>query len=394
MNTKSHLSNKTRAHFNPVRHLTPERLSQALDNFNTGYLKSAALIWDTIERRDDVLQGVASKRKKSIARLDWEILTLEDSPEAKEHKKALEYFYNNLSSTHACDANEQGGLSLLIKQMMDSVGKRYAVHEIVYQPQGGKNLTATFRFVPLWYFENKSGQLRFLKNETDTLGIPLKPGAWMTTKSDGLMESCSVAYLFKHLPLRDWLVYCERNGMPGVKGTTDAQPNSPQWNAAREAVRDFGAEFHALMSSGTNIESIDLSSSGQLPYPALVERMDRAMAALWRGSDLSTLAKTAGTGATVQAQEASILEEDDASLISETLNAQVDRFVLKYLFGVERGKAYIRLLPQNDIKTHRTLELYERLNDLGVPLPLNTIRERLGIPTPTENEEILNTPSN
>ena len=35
------------------------------------------------------------------------------------------------------------------------------------------------------------------------------------------MEACSIAYLFKHLPLRDWLVYCERNGMPGVRGVNN-----------------------------------------------------------------------------------------------------------------------------------------------------------------------------
>jgi hypothetical protein len=77
-------------------------------------------------------------------------------------------------------------------------------------------------------FENRDGRLMFLLNEGATEGIDLEPGVWLVTVSDGLMEACSIAYLFKHLPLRDWLAYCERNGMLSVKGITDAPPNSTQ----------------------------------------------------------------------------------------------------------------------------------------------------------------------
>jgi hypothetical protein len=50
-----------RARFNPIKTLTPDSLSSMLDGFASGYLKSAALTWDAIERRDDVIQAVACK---------------------------------------------------------------------------------------------------------------------------------------------------------------------------------------------------------------------------------------------------------------------------------------------------------------------------------------------
>lgn len=382
--------NSWRSQINPIRALSPQSLTRILDAFNAGRLGEAALAWDAIERRDDVIQGVASKRKKSVARLPWEILTLDDSTEALQHKEALQFFYNNLTATHACDNNQSGGLSLLVKQMLDAIGKKYAVHEIVYKPLSGKQkhkLTASFRFVPLWFFENTAGNLRFLPSETATEGQPLNAGSWLITTGDGLMEASSIAYLFKHLPLRDWLIYCERNGMPGVKGVTEAQPGTPQWDIARHAVQDFGAEFNALMTRGTDIQPIDLSTRGELPYPALVERMDRALIALWRGSDLSTLAKNQATGVSLQSNETNLLQQDDALLVSETLNAQVDRFVFKHLFNVERGKAYIRI--QSNDMAHQDLELYRKLHELGVPLPLSHIQERFGIPHPQPNESTL-----
>ena len=79
-----------RLNWNPIRSLTPTSLARILDDFHAGKLRQAALIWDAIERRDDLLQGVISKRKKSISRLDWEILTLDNSEEAARQKEILE----------------------------------------------------------------------------------------------------------------------------------------------------------------------------------------------------------------------------------------------------------------------------------------------------------------
>jgi phage gp29-like protein len=123
-----------RARFNPIPSLTPTLLSAYLEAFRVGFFRNTALAWDAIERRDYKLQAVAPKRKKAVARHGWEILRVDDSPAAQQQKLALEYFYNHLTATNALEENETGGLALLIRQMMDAVGKRYAVHEIVWQP--------------------------------------------------------------------------------------------------------------------------------------------------------------------------------------------------------------------------------------------------------------------
>ncbi len=327
-------------------------------------------------------------------------MTLDNSPEAQSEKIALEFFYNNLTTVNAYNEHEKGGFSLLVKQMMDAVGKKYAIHEVIFRPVesdiGGlsgslshKLLTAEFRFVPLWFFENKNGQLHFIPQEEQTSPIRVEYGSWLVTSGDGLMESCSIAYLFKHLPLRDWLVYCERNGMPGVKGTTNARPGSEEWEIARQAVQNFGAEFHALMSRGTDIEAIDLGGRGELPYPKLVERMDSAMAALWRGADLSTLSQNDGLGISLQSEEKYLLEEDDAQMISDTLHEQVDKFVLKYLFGTTSPKAYFHLRPSSNKNLKNDLEIFRTLWTMGVPLSLNDLREHFGLSAPQSTDDHL-----
>ena len=119
---------------NPIRALTLERLASQIDAFQNGYLAEFALTADAMEQRDDMLKNVITKRKKAVTRHGWEILLEDCSDEARAQRDALDYFYRNLTCTHALRPNERGGFQLLIYQMMDAVGKGYAVHEILWKP--------------------------------------------------------------------------------------------------------------------------------------------------------------------------------------------------------------------------------------------------------------------
>jgi phage gp29-like protein len=228
-----------RSRFNPLRGLTPQLLSVYLDNFMLGFVAYAALVWDQIEKRDDIIRNVASKRKKALAKYKRKSFQREQTPEAQSHAQALDEFYDNITVVNALDQNETGGFPLLVRQMMDAVGKYYAVHEIVWQP--GEILTAELRFVPLWFFENRSGRLQFLKLPLGGAnGEPLEAGGWMITKGDGIMEACSIAYMFKNMPLKDWVSYSDKYGTPGVLGQTNAAKGSE----AGEALKARRQAFH------------------------------------------------------------------------------------------------------------------------------------------------------
>ena len=348
-----------RARFNPIPSLTPPLLSSYLESFRLGFFRNIALTWDAMERRDYTLQTVAAKRKKSVARRGWEILTVDDSPAAREQKAVLEYFYNHLTATNALEENETGGLALLIRQMMDAVGKRYAVHEIIWQPckrlmvdDGGVDcgretvttgLTATFRFCPLWWFEGTRGRLRFLESEFAIYGVDMAPGGWLVTAGDGLMEACSVAYMYKSIPLKDWISCSEKFGMPGIVGRTDATLDSAEWNEFAAAVQKFSSDWSAVFNRDNTVELVETKNQGESLFATLVDKMDRAMTALWRGGDLSTMSVRNAAGASLQQNEADILETDDAQMISETLTTQVSRYVLQYHFGDAPPLAYIKI---------------------------------------------------
>src|SRR5688572_21464682 len=403
MNLNTHInSNRLRRalrwRFNPIRNLTVDTLAAQLDAFDAGYLREAAETWEIIERRDDILRSVVPKRKKALARHGWVVLPARElqaheEAESKRHIAALEYFYRNLECSNAVDSNERGGFSLLVRQMMDAVGKRYAVHEIIWRPKADGTLTASLRFVPLSFFENTTGQLRFLENETAMQGTPLKDGEWMVTVGDGLMVASSIAWMFKNLSLNDWSLYSEHNGSPGLRATTSAVRDSAEWKAVEAAVADIYNGLPVVTNTGEDIKVVDLAVGGNIPFPALVERMDRVMAAMWRGADLSTLSRDRGYGASLQEKEACVLEEDDAEMISETLRRYVDRWVIRYLFGENvEPLARVKLLVAGRECTVDDVQIDQFLLKHGAPLSVASVMERYGRAMPQPGEPLLNAP--
>ena len=390
-----------RTRFDPLPTLSPQRLVEYLQQFERGYLGLAARTWEAMERRDDRLASVSAKAKSALARYGFEVRVRPNLPlalreEAAKHQAALEYLYSHCTVTNAVREDEQGGFSLLVRQMADAIGKKYSVHEIVWEPSASGTLTATFRHAPLWFFEATSGKLRYKPQEGAATGIDMDPEAWLVTVGDGIMEACSVLWVYKHLPLHDWLAYSEKFGLPYLLGKTQAIFNSQEWLAMVSALRGFGNDGAAVVGGADDIVPVKVGSGSEAtPFPGLVERSERAMSILWRGADLGTQAHSGsgqGQGASLQGDETAALDEDRAAGLTESL-ASVSRTAIKYLFGESvQPLAYVRLKTQvaQDIQLDLAVDAFLLSN--GAPLGLADVLARYGRPTPGADEPLLKPP--
>lgn len=369
-----------RGRFNPIKGLTPEKLGAWLEGLDRGELRGFAQVADKIRRRDPQIASVTAKRSRAVALLDYEILTTEKSPAAEAQKEALAFLYNHIRVGHALDGNQSGGFSLLVSQMMRAVGDKYACHEIVWEPLAttadGPRIKAELVYIPLWFFENTTGRLRFLADEFSLYGRDLEEDGWLVTVGEGLMEATAVAYIFKNLTLKDWVYYSEKFGFPGVHGKTDAAFGSDDWNRFVEAVQSFGNDFSVVTNLTGEIKELSFGAKGELPFPKLCDYMDRALAILWRGGDLSTMSAGDSTGSNAQEEETEAIAEADAKMISETLNEQIDRPALRHLFGDADPLAYISIRPKTrtDVAQERSTD--EFLIGAGVPIATDDLAKR------------------
>lgn len=370
--------------------LTVEKLRAWLRDYNIGYIKFWALMAQVMLDRDDTLKTVSEKRAAAIGRKKWTIQIQEgqqDNPQAKKQQKALEYFYNNLRVSSVIDQNTVGGANLLARQMViNATAFKHSPHEILWRQSSADGVlkcTAQINSVPLWFFENRTGRLRFLPNDTAWDGVDLARNGWIVASGAGVMQACSIMYLFKMMSLGDWVRFNEQHGIARVIAETKAPVGSEIFKSFEKAVEMIwkGANGTINSESGT-IKTLDFGTTGELPFQPLVERCDRGMASLWRGADLSTISATAGDagqGASVQGDEKDSLEDDDCQMVSETLQLQLDPLVLEMVFGPEtEALAYFSIGGQGKVNAGVEMATDTGLWNMGVPLDTEELYERYG----------------
>lgn len=383
--------------YNPIRSATPASLARALEAFEIGDLREAALLFESIAERDDTLMSVKPKREKEVSQLDKQVMAIPGSgAEGEAHKEILEDFWNNVAAINAYDRNQKGKFRRLVKQMMTSVSFRYAAHHIVWSVRDGK-LRATFEFVPLWLFENRTGTLRYLENPWATEGKILADGEWLVTAGDGLMIACSIGWSAKRNAFNDWLIFSAKFSVPGTLGRTSAAKDSPEGKAMHEAVRTFGHDWAGVIygDDGTHDEPIKIiqaaGNPSGMPMPAVVERVDRKFAALYRGADLSTMSAGSGegSGASLQGREGDILLADDAETINETLE-EISKKVIEWHFGfgVEPLAKLELIVPKREDTTSLVTDACS-LADRGARVSTSALLDRLSLQTASDDADVL-----
>ena len=382
---------------NPLRSLTAQSLVRALNNFQYGDLREGAILFEAIAERDDTIPGVKGKREKEVSQMDCAVVIKgEKTPEAEDHKTALEDFWNNVTAVNAYDRDERGGFKRLVKQMMTAVSYKYACHHIVWEPRRA-GLRATFQFVPLFLFENRTGALRYRQDPFAYEGELMDRDRWMVTKGDGLMIPCSIGYFFKRDGINNLAIFSDKFSVPGVVGCTSAAKGTPEGDAMRDATASYANDWAATLynvEDPTKLPIHLIQSNGNpsaMPMPAIIERVDRKFAALYRGGDLSTMSSKdgQGQGASLQGGESEINKAADAATVEETL-AQVSRQVIEYYFG--RGVnplAEVKLRDGRKEASSEKLNAATTLADRGAKVSLSEIAAEMEVSLADEGEETL-----
>ncbi len=384
--------------FNPLATLTAASLSAALDGFGAGVLMPAARLWEEITRRDETIASVKAKREETVAARDWTVQALDESPAALDQAAALRHFYRHLRAAHALQRHTTGGFPLLATQMMEAISFGYAAHHLIWQPDARRPLTlpsgrvvpaltATFEYVPLEFFEARTGELRFLGIDLGFNGDPLAPGQWLVTTGPGLMRAASILHYYKRLAQHDLINFSEKFGTPGLVVHTTAGKDSPEGRGAANLARSLAGNYRGVQY-GAEENKIELvwpqggSNSANLPMTAIMDDCKRALATLYLGEDLSTLSRVGqAIGASVQGEDRARRERGDCARIQETLNAAIDPVVLRWFFG-DDAPVLARLVIDVPVYEDRALlgNLVQQMVNLGMRVPVTEVARRLNVP--------------
>ena len=396
---RAEISNRMR--YNALYMLDPDVLVRHLSAFAAGDIAGLEHVIEDFENRDDKMKIGAFKMAAAVASKPWEVRIAkgeEDNERARLHKEVLTRFWNRIEVTDAFCRNRKGGVRLLVKQMMSAESRVYAVHDLVWNVRGDGELTATFTQIPAWCFENRTGELRYLREPGAYTGEPMRAGEWLVTVGEGVGVTAAILAMSKRLSWNDWLLFSEKCGMPLILGNTGAKENSPAWNALLSAIAAIAPKTGILTDLNSKMQAVQIGgSSGQATYKDLVETVDRAISALYRGGDLATMSSTQGegTGSDAQDGESELMDGDGCAMVSETLHNQIDRFVIRFTCGDFEPLAGIVINPPAETTDiDREIKIDNHLAALGVKLSKADALQRYVRTEAESDDDALQTPPN
>ena len=373
-----------RMRYNALFALDPNVLVRHLVAFNSGDIAGLEHVIEEFENREDKMKIGAFKMSAAVASKPWEVRIArgeEDNERAKLHQEVLTRFWNRVEATDAFCRNRRGGLRLLVKQMMSAQSRVYAVHDVTWTVRGDGELEALFTFVPAWMFENRTGELRFIRDPGAYTGETMKDGEWLVTVGEGVGISAAILAMAKRLSWNDWLLFSEKCGMPVILGNTGAKEDTPAWKNLLNAIANVAPKTGVLADLETKLQAVQVGgSSGQTTYRELIDVVDRGISALYRGGDLATISQAGDSvGSDSQDGESELMDGDGCAMVSETLHNQIDRHVIRFTCGDFEPLAGIVINPPAETEDiDRDIKIDQHLGEFGITLSKKDMLARYG----------------
>jgi len=374
--------------------LTPGGLGAIFQEADQGAVRSQMELFEEMEEKDAHLASLLQTRKLSVLSLDYEVLPYANTPEDEQISEAVgEIIFGIPDLESAC------------LDLLDAIGKGFALVEIIWGVDRRRARVEELKWVPqkkLTFVEDL--EPRLLTVDGPWQGVPFPP--WKViyhrykAKSgydsrSGMLRVVGYMYLLKNYSLKDWAAFNEVFGMPLRLGKFDPTSTPSDREALIQAVRNLGTDAAGIISKNTEIEFVEATnrlSGNANPFQNLADFCNREMSKAILGQTLTT-DTSGGTGtygaAKVHNQVRSDLTVADAQSLAQTLREQLLRPLVGFNFGWDKPVPWFRFRFEESEDLLTLSEVYRNLANLGVPLSLEHVAERFGIPVAKEGQAIV-----
>jgi phage gp29-like protein len=383
----------------PSQGLTPQRLATIFKEADQGDVTSQAELFEEMEEKDLHLGGVLQTRKLAVTGLDWEILPASDSEEDKNIAAA---------ATEMIEYIENFEDALL--DMLDAVGKGFAVQEIMWDMSEGQIWAKEIKWVHQRRFTFNTPTIlledpRLLTIDNPVWGEELIPNKFIVhkyrarsgaTARGGLLRPCSYMYLFKNYDIKDWLIFNELFSVPMRVGKYKPGAGQEEKDALKKAVFNLGVDAAAVISDNMIIEILEAKQRGDTAtFGNFAEYCEKGMSKSvlgHTGSSESTPGKLGGENQATKVRQD--LLESDAKSAMKTAKFKLLKPWVIFNYGPDKGVPIFKLHFEGGEDLEKIARTYGVLvKDAGFnDIPVSHIHDRFGIPLPEKGEETLRAP--
>ncbi|MDO9745916.1 DUF935 domain-containing protein [Glaesserella parasuis] len=381
----------------PSNFITPAKMKQIFDDAENGDITAQHELFMDIEERDSAIFANIQTRKRAALGVDWFIQAPRNATPAEEklRDEVDELFY------------QIGNLEDLIIDCMDAVGHGFSALEIEWAFNGKVWYPNAFMHRPQSWFKWDKLDNLLLKTPQNQTGEPLRSYGWVvhTHKSrstqlarNNLFRTLAWLYMFKHYSIHDFAEFLELYGMPIRIGKYGAGATKDEKQTLKRALAEIGHNAAGIMPESMSIELHNAANaggaSGNNPFLQMVDWCEKSIARLILGQTLTSGADgKSSTNAlgNVHNEVRRDLLVSDVKQLGQTFTQQI---ILPYLL-INFPNVDPARIPTFEFDTKEPADLalfaesLPKLVDIGLQIPANWARDKLGIPEVQEGEAVL-----
>ena len=382
----------------PAIGLTPLKVHALLTQAEAGNMNAMLALFEDMEERDLHLLAEMSKRKRTVAKLDWSI-------KAPKNADANEQKYTEvISELMGIIENFED----IITDSLDAIGKGFSCHELHWVREGNVWLINDMQWhVPQRFIIDPFNQ-RELLLAGNGLGDdePLWENAWLVhthkAKSGylvrgGLHRALVWSYVFKNYSVRDLAEFLEIYGLPLRLGTYPAGATNGEKMTLLRAVMDIGHRAAGIIPQGMMIDFKEAAKGSSDPFMDMIKWCEMSQSKAILGGTLTSQADgKSSTNALGKVHDDTRIEIRDSD--AKQLASSISRDVIGALMRINYPNVSPRRYPKFvfDLAETEDIGVYSealpKLVSIGMQIPAPWAHKRLGIPMVSGDEPVLAVP--
>ena len=381
----------------PASGVTPERLAAILREAETpggaaAYLELAG----QMEELHLHYLGVLQTRRRQVAQIGVEILAASDAAADERAAETVRGFFRR----PAIDDE--------IYDILDAIGKGFSVSEIVWETSERQWMPArVLHRPPQWFdFDRDTGQTLVRRADEGGDWRALEPWKFVqhvvSAKSGlpirgGIARAAAWAWMFANFALKDWTRYVEAYGMPLRVGKYHNGATREEIAVLRRAVRDIASDCAAVVPEEMLIEFVsDTGAAGGRSdvYRDLLAHLDNQISVVVLGQTLTTQPGESGSYSLGQVHDRvrRDIERSDGRQLAATLRRDLAAPIVHLNHGPDAAVPLVRVEREDAVDVELMSKALERLVPLGLAVPADHVRARLGLPAPADGDDVLRPP--
>ncbi len=388
----AHVHKQIQGH--PARGLTPARLNAILQDAEGGDITAQHELFADMEERDAHLFAELSKRRRSVAKLEWDIVPPRNA--SKQEQDVTAYAKEAIG--------DMPDLEDLLFDALDGVAHGFAALELQWQRLGSDWAVVKAEHRPqswLMLERDTRTQLRLRNPSGD--GEALQPFGWVLhvhrarsgyLTRGGLGRVLVWPYVFKHYGAADLAEFLDIYGLPLLVGKYPNNASDEEKATLWRAVSGLGHNARGIMPSSMALEALEAAAGREQPFTAMIDWCERSQSKAIVGSTLTSSGGATGLGsglANVHNEVRLDIRDSDAKQLAGTLT----RDLVYPLLAVNKGWADMRRTPRFVFNTVQAEDMaayadaLPKLVAIGVQVPKTYANDKLRIPVPKDGEAVL-----